>query len=139
VPVIRMIMLVAVLALVATLNLAAPPEVEAQTTKTALEVQGLPNIVVSCDGTVAVCSNADVGNAGSKRIMIFGSQTTGGAPVHAALRIQKTGNGLFIDLVIDGTLAQLDTRFGSLNLSARSHPSPTEDAVDTAAILDAAD
>lgn len=128
-----------VFALALLVALAFVADSRAQNTNTTVDVVGLSApIILSVDGVVAVCSNADVSGYGSKRVAIIGAEVAGGVPVHLMVRIQRATNGLFIDVVTASTLAQLDTNVGSMDFSGRSHPSPTEDAVDTAALLDAA-
>lgn len=111
----------------------------AQTSTTAIDVAGVPAITLTVDGVVAVCSNADVSGNGTKRVAIVGAELDSGHAVHLGVRIQRASNGLFIDIVTGSSLANLDTRFGAMSLTGISHPSPTEDAIDTAALVDAAD
>lgn len=99
-------------------------------------VAGLPAITLSLDGTSAAVDevNFDSGHKGAAVIACVVS----GQAVNLLVRIEKASNGLFVDLVVSDTVTNLDTAVGSMNFSSRSHPSPTEDAVDTAILLAAA-
>lgn len=69
-----------------------------------------------------------------------GKCTVNGQEVFLLLRLQDAPNGLFLDVLASDTAANLDTLAGSLDLAtvtSSTHPSPTEDACDTALIADA--
>lgn len=66
------------------------------------------------------------------------SQSGGPAVITLLVRIQDAGNGTYLEIVVDDTLANLDTQTGTLALT-NSHPSAAEDAADTAALAAAAE
>jgi hypothetical protein len=63
-----------------------------------------------------------------------------GQDVYLLIRLQEAGNGIWLDVLASDTAANLDTLAGASDLStvtSSAHPSPTEDACDTALIADA--
>ena len=95
-------------------------------------------VTVSLDADSAVADEVDPGLAGDKRALVLNFSVNGQACV-MLVRLQTATNGLFVDLVVDQSLAALDTRVGAMNLSGRSHPAPQEDAIDTTILVAAAD
>lgn len=122
----RLAALLALLAFV-VLGLTA---VQAANTNTQGVVRGLPPLVISVDGTSAVCTDSDFTSSSKATAVI--ACVVSGQEVNLLVRVQKAANGLYVDVVTGSTLANLTTNAGSMNLSGRSHPSPTVDAVDTA-------
>lgn len=100
-------------------------------TNTVIDVAGLPPITLSSDMDAAAEDTVDASGNPTKRAVILTGEANSQV-VAILVRIQKAPNGIFLDLVLDESLATVDTRMGSTNLSGRSHPSPTEDAIDTA-------
>ncbi|HYE92704.1 MAG TPA: hypothetical protein VEA38_16860 [Terriglobales bacterium] len=127
----KALMVVLALLLVAGLALAA-------NTNTSAALGGLPPIVLSVDGTAANTTAADASFSGSKGAQVV-HFTVDGKDVMALVRVQKANNGLFIDVIAAGPArANLLTAVAAMNFTGRSHPSPTEDAVDTAVLAAAA-
>jgi hypothetical protein len=99
-------------------------------------IQGL-EVTLDADGaTELTTDDASHGLAG-KRAFFFQMDTDGdGTDEHLLVRIQQAPNGLWIDLVADTSVANVDSRVAAMDLSSAqgNHPSPTEDAADTEAI-----
>lgn len=95
------------------------------TDHTTFQIAGLPQITLALDGTAAAVEATDAGSLASKRAAVLSCTVNGQAP-----------NGLFLDVVAAESVAALDTAAGNMDLSAEvpSHPSPEEDAVDTAVL-----
>lgn len=123
--------LVALLAVVTVASLAL-----AANTNSQLKMAGLP-VTLSVDGDSAAVDELDAGTSASKRAAVVGFNIHGRAVV-VLVRIQKASNGLFVDLVADNTIGEVSTRTSAMNLSGRSHPSATHDAIDDAIITAAA-
>lgn len=67
-----------------------------------------------------------------------GKCTVNGQEVFLLIRLQEAGNGVWLDVLASDTAANLDTLAGALSLAtvtSSAHPSPAEDACDTALIL----
>lgn len=94
-------------------------------------------LVVSIDADTAVAEAADAGTSAFKRAVVLSCEVNAQA-VFLLVRVQDGPNGLFVDVVADQSLAAVDTRMASLDLNGISHPSPTEDAIDTAVLVAAA-
>lgn len=92
---------------------------------------------LSVDGDSATVDELDTGSRPDKRAAIV-NLVVHDRPVVLLVRLQHANNGLFVDVVADATIGEVDTRTGAMSLTARSHPSPTEDAVDTAILAAAA-
>lgn len=109
------------------------------TDHTTFLVAGLPEVVLALDGTAAAVEATDAGSLASKRAAVL-SCTVNGQAVVLLVRVQKAPNGLFLDVVAAESVAALDTAAGNMDLSAEvpAHPSPDEDAVDTAVLAAAA-
>lgn len=105
-------------------------------TNSVLPLGGRP-VVLSLDADVAVAEELDAGSSGSKRAAVL-SCTVNAQAVFMLVRIQEGPNGLFLDIVADSSLANVVTRVGNMELDGRSHPSPIEDAIDTAVLAAAA-
>lgn len=118
----------------------AAPVLWAATATTSVALGGMPGgaVQLTIDGTSAAVEGVDTGNSASKRSAVVSCVVSGQAVV-LLVRIERAPNGTFIDLVPSDTVGNLDTALGAMDLSATvpSHPSPTDDAVDAAAITDA--
>lgn len=125
------------LIVLAAAALLGPAAVWAANTNSVLSMAGLGNVVLSVDADSAVVDELDASGKASKRAAVIACAVSGQAVV-LLVRLQQSNRGLFLDIVADDTVTDLDTRVGSLNLSGRNHPSPTEDAVDTAILTAAA-
>lgn len=97
---------------------------------TLIEFEGEP-ITLSLDADSAAEDTVDASGFATKRGVIVTGEVNSQA-FALLVRVQRAPNGLFLDLVIDQSLAALDTRVGAMNLTSRSHPAPAEDAIDTA-------
>lgn len=53
------------------------------------------------------------------------------------IRQQEAPNGVFVDVIIESTIANLSSAVTNMTLSTGGHPSASEDAADTAIITDA--
>lgn len=106
---------------------------------TTFQIAGLPQITLTLDATAPVAKATDVGTLASKRAAVL-TCTVNGQAVALLVRVQRAPNGLFLDLVAAESVVALDTATGNMDLSAEvpSHPSPEEDAVDTAVLAAAA-
>lgn len=128
----KLVIVVAILVAVAAL-----PAAVAWAANTSSSLDMTPKRVhLSVDAVDAVVDELDSGTSASKRaaVVAFKSHER---DVVILVRIQDAPNGLFVDIVGDRTIGEVTTRTSAMNLSARSHPSPTVDAID-AAILAAA-
>lgn len=69
------------------------------------------------------------------------SASLGEQPVILMARVTRGANGVFLDLQLATTVAELDTAVAAMALasSVPAHPAPAEDAVDTAALVTAAE
>lgn len=107
----------------------------AQTTTTQLTMRGLPYTVINTAATSASVVG-DGGGAGRAKQAYVVHWVVNGQDVYVLVRLQTAANGLFLDLVAEDSIADLTTRTAALSLG-HSHPSPTKDAIDQAAIDDA--
>lgn len=128
----RLVLLLAVVLVVAVMSAAS----RAANTNSTGVVLGLPPVILSLDGTSAAVDDTHF-SSGHKGAAVIACVVSGQA-VNLLVRVQKASNGLFIDIVASDTVTNLDTAVGSMDFSGRSHPSPTEDAVDTAILAAAA-
>jgi hypothetical protein len=104
-----------------------------------LRLAGVPAACqLTVSGNSASISAVDSGLVPSKRAATIAATISGQAIV-GLVRIQQAPNGLFVDLVLSDTLANLDTDLGSMNLSTAvpAHPSPQRDGVDDEPYLSA--
>lgn len=108
-------------------------------TQTAIDVAGLPQVVVTAQAQTASVLATDTGLSGSKRAHVISLTTVDGYPVVLLVRVQHAANGLFIDVIGEATIGELTTRVTAMTITGSSHPSPAKDAIDTAALADAAD
>lgn len=127
----------AVLAVAASLLVAAFfTAAYAGTSAVSVSMAGLRDVTVTVTGTTDAIVATDGGTSATKRAGVVSCVVSGQAVV-ILWRLQRAGNGTFVDLVVSDTAANLDTDTGSMDLSTDvpAHPSPAEDAVDTAVIL----
>lgn len=113
------------------------PSAEAANTSSALRMAGVGEVRFSLEGTTPTVDEIDPGTNAYKRAAVVACVVSGQA-VKLLLRVQKASNGLFIDACVSDTDANLSTLVNAMNLSGRSHPSPTKDAIDTAILAAAA-
>lgn len=80
----------------------------------------------------------DAGPRATKRAVVL-SFTVNGQPFRVLVRMQEVRGVLFLDIIASESEAVLDTDVGAMNLAPAvpGHPSPVEDAIDTAAIAEA--
>lgn len=127
-----------VLGLVAGLALAALlPTAEAANTSSSLPMAGIGEVRFSLEGTTPTVDELDPGTNAYKRDAVVACVVSGQA-VKMLVRLQKASNGVFVDVCVSDTDANLSTLVTAMNLTARSHPSPTKDAIDTAILAAAA-
>lgn len=112
-------------------------EAEAANTSSALQLSGIGEIRLSLEGTTPTVDELDPGTNAYKRAAVVACVVSGQA-VKILVRVQKASNGTFLDLCVSDTDANLSSLVTAMNLSARSHPSPTKDAIDTAILAAAA-
>ncbi len=118
-------------------GLALVHEVEAANTQSSLRLSGVGEITFSLEGTTPTVDELDPGTNAYKRDAVVACVVSGQA-VKILVRFQKASNGTFVDLAVSDTDANLSTLVTAMNLSSRSHPSPTKDAIDTAILAAAA-
>lgn len=101
---------------------------------TKLDMAGGP-VHLSINGTTVVVEGVDSAGNAAKRSAVI-SCVVSGQPVVLLLRLQRAGNGEFIDILADNTVGNVDTLLGSLDLSDTvvGHPAPASDSVDDSAI-----
>lgn len=107
---------------------------------TEIKLEGLDTVlVVTSHADAAAADEVDTRGHRNKRSIIR-ALTVGGNPVAQLIRLQVSHGKLYIDIVEDEDVANLDTLVGAMDLSgsAAGHPSPTEDVVDTNALAAAA-
>ena len=123
----RTFLAVLALALVATFSYGAVA------TNSTVVLAGVKPITLTVDATSAAVSEVDAGTVGSKRAARIAAVVSGQAVV-ILLRFQTASNGIFVDAVVSDTTANLATAVTAMNLASAvpGHPSPTEDAIDTA-------
>lgn len=109
----------------------------AANTSSTLLVGGVGRVTLSVDGDSAVVDELDPGSSKNKRAAVVNFKVHD-RDVVLLVRMQHANNGLFLDIVADNTIGEVTTRTTAMNLSSRSHPSPTKDAVDTAILTAAA-
>lgn len=107
---------------------------QATTTTSRIKLGGVPEIVLSLDGTSAAVDELDPGTNAHRRDAVVACVVSGQA-VNLLLRFTSGPGGLFVDVVTGSTTANLQTAVGSINFSSRSHPAPTADAIDTAIMV----
>lgn len=80
------------------------------------------------------------GSLVGRRVLVW-SASLGEQPVVLMARVSKAPNGVFVDLQLATTVAELTTAVAAINLatSVPAHPAPDQDAVDTAALAEAAE
>lgn len=102
-----------------------------------IKITGAPQIYItsSCPSGSTVSVSADTTGTGNSKKAFVHKFTIGGVETDVLVRVQSTGHGLFIDLVGNATISSLSTSAASLNITTAGHPSPTEDATDTAALV----
>ena len=109
---------------------------DAATTATAsFRLGGAPPIVLSTEGSVEVVAGEGV-LGGSKKAVVV-THTIAGATVNTLLRFQVRSGTLYVDLCSAASIGSLSARVTAMDLStvAPSHPSPTRDSADNAAIV----
>jgi hypothetical protein len=110
---------------------------EAANTSSALALAGVGEVRFSLEGTTPTVDELDPGTNAFKRDAVVACVVSGQA-VKMLVRLQKASNGVFVDVCVSDTDANLSTLVTAMNLSSRSHPSPTKDAIDTAILAAAA-
>ncbi len=106
----------------------------ATTTQQELLLAGCPPIYFTLDSPGAALDEVDPGTLSSKRAVVI--NFTGGT---ALVRFQFASGALHVDVIEAADNTALQAAVAAMNLSGRSHPQPTADAVDTAIALAAAD
>jgi hypothetical protein len=104
----------------------------AATTSTGIDCAGLPRIVLTVNAATTgdvVCT--DTGTLYGKRAQVIRT-VSNGETKYVLVRIQKAGNGLFIDEIAAETTTALATRIAAFDLTstALGHPSPVNDTAD---------
>lgn len=97
-------------------------------------------VTLAATGTASIIAVDDGAHNISGKTGWVGKCTVNGQEVFLLIRVQEATNGIFLDVLASDTAANLDTLAGSLSLASvtsSAHPSPTEDACDTALIADA--
>lgn len=96
-------------------------------------IAGLPEIVVTADGTSVDVDPDTVGGA-SKRAAVVAAVVSG-QQVYMLLRFERSGTGIFVDTVFSDSLANLTTAIEAADYSTVvGHPSPADDTTDASAI-----
>lgn len=125
---IKLCMLALVLVLVASFAWAAQ-------TQTSLKLAGLPPVVITTSAQAATVLATDAGTNASKRVHVVKLTNVNGVENVLLIRVQRATNGLFVDVVLEATIGEVSTRSTATTLTGSSHPSPTKDAIDTAALV----
>lgn len=105
-----------------------------------IRLQGLKlPIVVTSHADAAAATAQDALVHPTKRALVR-TLTVGGNGVVQLIRLEVHGGKLYVDVVGDEDLANLDTLVGAMDLSsaAAGHPHPAEDVADTSALAEAA-
>lgn len=132
----KLSLIAVVLGLVASFGIA---HVLAAQTQTAVDVAGLPPVVITAQAQTASVLATDPGTSSSKRAHVLSLTTVDGYPVVILLRVEHASNGLFIDVIGEASIGELTTRVAAMAITGSSHPSPADDAIDAAVLADAAD
>ena len=90
---------------------------------------------VTVSGTSGAFSGQDVSGKGTKRAAVIAAVVSGQA-VKILLRFEEARGGVYVDALVQDTLANLTTAVEAMDLSTArpGHPSPVDDAVDASAI-----
>lgn len=129
----KLCMLALVLALIASVG------VFAAQTQTSARVGGLPHLTITTQAQTATVLATDDTSSPNKLCHVVSCTTVDGYPFVLLVRLQKASNGLFLDVIGEATIGELTTRVNAMAITGGSHPSPSEDAIDTAVLADAAD
>lgn len=105
-----------------------------------IRLQGLEfPVVVTSHADAAAATAQDASQSPTKRALVR-TLTVGGNGVAQLIRLELHQGKLYVDVVGDADLANLDTLVGAMDLSeaAAGHPHPAEDRVDSSALAEAA-
>lgn len=104
-----------------------------------IRLQGLElPVVVTNHADAAAATAQDASERPTKRVLMR-TLTVGGNGVGQLIRLEVHQGKLFLDIVEDEDLANLDTLVGAMDLASTvaGHPNPTEDGVDSSALSEA--
>lgn len=127
------------LTLALCVGLSCQQPAEAAVDSETVTVLGVPAVVFTVDADSASVAAVDSGAESSKRAAVASCEVNGQVVfLLARYQVDATGT-VFVDVLLDETLAAMDTRLGAMDLSSAvpAHPAPTEDASDEAARLSA--
>ena len=103
----------------------------AENTTTAFRIQGLgQGCKVSVVGATQGDVVASVTTVAASKVAHVVRFEAGGSTMFVLLRVEASGNGLFIDGIAAATTAALATAIDGFNLSGINHPHPTKDTAD---------
>lgn len=108
-------------------------------TQTPVAAAGLPGVVITTVAQGATVLATDQDTLTGKVAQIVKLTDVDGREFVLLVRLQRASNGLFLDIVGEATIGQLDTRVAAMAITGNSHPSTAEDATDTAVLADAQD
>lgn len=123
--------------LTALVLVAVTAQAWAANTSSALRLRTIGEVRLSVDATSATVDELDPGTSASQRDAVIACTVSGQAVV-ALVRIHQATNGVFVDVLLDSSNTTVSSRLASMNLSGRSHPAPTSNAIDTAIMTAAA-
>lgn len=112
--------------------------VHADQAQTPLTMAGVPNLVITAVAQDVEVLATDAGSVPSKRAQVIKFTDVDEREFVLLVRLQRSGNGLFLDLVPEATIGELTTRVNALAITGSAHPSPGEDTVDAAVLAAAA-
>lgn len=125
-------------ALVLAALLAIPAVAYAATVvSSSVKMPGVPWLYVSssCPAGSTVTVEADTTGTGNSRKSFVHKMAIAGANTFVLVRVTKSGQAVYVDLVGDATIVSLSTTATSMNITTTGHPSAAKDATDTAALV----